>query len=247
MHLTVITGASRGLGLAVTAQLLQRGHHVLALARGPVTPAAGGSGRLEAWPVDLAEAAPVAERLMAWLAAVPRSGLASATLINNAGVVSKPAPLSALAPATVAHDLRVGLEAAALLTGAFLQATAAWGVPRKVLLVSSGLGRRGMAGSALYCTAKAGMDNLARALALEEAERGAGGARVCSLAPGIIDTDMQVQLRGADPARFSSQGVFAAMKSEGRLDSPDTAAAKVLRYLARPDFGANPVASVNDP
>jgi benzil reductase ((S)-benzoin forming) len=245
MHLTVITGASRGLGLAVTAQRLQRGHHVLALARGPVAPAAGGTGKLEAWPVDLADAAPVAERLMAWLAALPRTGLVSATLINNAGVVSSPAPLSTLAPATVAYDLRVGLEAAALLTGAFLQATAAWGVPRKVLLVSSGLGRRAMAGSATYCAAKAGMDHLARAVALEEAAT-PDGARIVSLAPGIIDTDMQLSLRSADRGLFPEGARFADFKAGGQLDSPEAAATKLLRYLDRPDFGSQPVGDVRD-
>jgi hypothetical protein len=37
------------------------------------------------------------------------------------------------------------------------------------------------------------------------------------------------------------------MKEEGRLDSPAAAAAKVLGYLAREDFGRNPVADVRDP
>ncbi len=245
MHLTVITGASRGLGLAVTHQLLQRGHHVLALARGPVAAAPDNSGRLDAWPVDLADAAPVAERLSAWLAAQSGTALTSATLINNAGVVSQPAPLSALPPATLAHDLRVGLEAAVLLTATFLQATAAWGVPRKVLLVSSGLGRRAMAGSATYCAAKAGMDHLARAVALEEAAR-PGGARIVSLAPGIIDTDMQLTLRSADRGLFPEGARFADFKAGGQLDSPALAATKLLRYLDRPDFGSQPVADVRD-
>jgi NAD(P)-dependent dehydrogenase (short-subunit alcohol dehydrogenase family) len=102
-----------------------------------------------------------------------------------------------------------------------------------------------MAGSASYCAAKAGLDHLARAVALEEAER-PGGARIVSLAPGVIDTDMQVQLRESDPALFPERERFVGLQAAGQLDSPAQAAAKVLRVLARDDFGAHPVADVRD-
>ena len=57
---------------------------------------------------------------------------------------------------------------------------------------------------------------------------------------------MQVQLRGADPGGFPDHGAFVQMKSGGHLDSPAAAAAKVLAYLRRADFGAQPVADVRD-
>jgi NAD(P)-dependent dehydrogenase (short-subunit alcohol dehydrogenase family) len=244
-HITVLTGASRGLGLALAEQLLAAGHHVLALARRETVLASTGSGTLSTWCCDLADATPVAVRLAAWLREQGGPGLASVTLINNAAAVSPPAPLSASALPELQNALRVGLEAPTLLTAAFLQATAGWAVPRKVLFISSGLGRRAMAGAASYCAAKAGLDHLARALALEEAGV-AHGARVVSLAPGVIDTDMQVQLRNADPALFPERERFAALKAGGQLDTPAQAAAKVLAVLNRADFGRQPVADVRD-
>ncbi len=71
-------------------------------------------------------------------------------------------------------------------------------------------------------------------------------ARVVSLAPGIVDTDMQVQLRGADPAAFPDREAFVQMKAAGRLDSPAVAAGKVLAYLRRADCGSQSVADVRD-
>lgn len=244
--LVILTGASRGLGRAVAGQLLARGCRMLTLSRQPaeIRPPAGSA--LEQWAVDLADAGPVAARLESWLASQDAASLASATLINNAGVISELAPLGDVASADLANAVRVGLEAPMLLTAAFLRATAAWPVPRKVMLVSSGLGRRAMPGSASYCAAKAGLDHLARAVALEEAAR-PNGARIVSLAPGVIDTDMQVQLRSADPAAFTAQARFQTMKESGGLDSGEAAAAKVLAYLDRPDFGANPIGDVRDP
>jgi benzil reductase ((S)-benzoin forming) len=139
----------------------------------------------------------------------------------------------------------VDLEAPMLLTSVFLRATEGWKIPRKVLNISSGLGRRAMASQAAYCAAKAGMDFFSRCVALEQAAL-PNGARICSLAPGVIDTDMQVQLRDADPGRFPDRGNFVGMKDKGALASPAEAAARVLAYLQRPDFGANPVADVRD-
>mgnify|MGYP001557335311 FL=1 len=132
------------------------------------------------------------------------------------------------------------------LTAAFLGATQGWAtVARKVLNISSGLGRRAMASQAAYCAAKAGMDHFTRCVALDEALK-PNGAAVCSLAPGVIDTDMQAQLRGADAMAFPDQGSFARLKANDQLSSPDEAATRVLAYLARPRFGANPVSDVRD-
>ncbi|MBK7119646.1 MAG: SDR family NAD(P)-dependent oxidoreductase [Comamonadaceae bacterium] len=247
--LTILTGASRGMGLAMARQLLQPGHTLLTLSRTPnhslSADAAAAGATLVQWSVDLADASAVAARLSAWLAAQPQGAFAAATLINNAGVIPRIGPLSEAEPDDLAHALRVGLEAPMALTAAFLHATAAWPVPRKVLNISSGLGRRAMASQAGYCAAKAGMDHFTRCLALEEALK-PDGARVCSLAPGVIDTDMQVQLRGAASTAFPDVGNFIGLKDKGLLSSPDGAAAQVLGYLDRPDFGANPVADVRD-
>jgi NAD(P)-dependent dehydrogenase (short-subunit alcohol dehydrogenase family) len=102
-----------------------------------------------------------------------------------------------------------------------------------------------MASQALYCAAKAGMDHFTRCIALEEARR-PNGAKVCSLAPGVIDTDMQVQLRGSDPGQFPDIDYFTGIKEQGVLTSPEEAARRVIAYLARDDFGSNPVGDVRD-
>ena len=240
-HLYIISGASRGLGRAMAEQLLRPGHTVLGLSR--QTPQAPAS--LEQWPCDLADPVPVAERLAVWLRAFDASRFASASLINNAAMLTEPAPLAASDLGALSKAARVGLEAPLVLTAAFLRATQTWPGLRRVLHISSGLGRRGMASSGPYCAVKAGLDNLARAQALEEAMQ-RNGAKVCSLAPGIIDTDMQVQLRGADASAFPDREAFVQMKSGGKLDSPAAAASKVVAYLQRADFGSHPVGDVRD-
>ena len=245
-HLTILTGASRGMGLAMAQQLLQAGQALVCISRREntalATQARQTGATLEQWPLDLANSGEVAARLQQWLSQAG-ARYASATLINNAGVIPAIAPLSALSAEDIAQALRVDLEAPMALTAAFLAATENWQVPRKVLNISSGLGRRPMASQAVYCAAKAGMDLYTRCVALEEALK-PHGARVCSLAPGVIDTDMQTQLRGADAAAFPDRARFEQLKRGGQLDSPEAAARKVLAFLQRADFGSEPVADV---
>ena len=245
--LTILTGASRGMGLAMAEQLIDAGHALLCISRHPalsLAERASGKGvPLEQWPQDLARGETAAARLETWLQGRSPAVLSSVTLINNAALIAKVAPLEEQSAADIVDAMRVDLEAPLLLTSAFLRATAGWQIPRRILNISSGLARRPMAASALYCAAKAGMDLYSRCVALEQAAL-PNGARICSLAPGVIDTDMQVQLRTADPAAFPERGNFVSLKEKGALTPPAEAAARVLAWLARADFGADVIADV---
>jgi NAD(P)-dependent dehydrogenase (short-subunit alcohol dehydrogenase family) len=248
-HLTIVTGSSRGLGAALVAQRLQRGHVVLGIARhrddALQRRAEEAGARLEQWTLDLADPLPAAERLQAWLAGLDGASFATSTLVNNAGALGAPALLDAVPLRALSDALRVGLEAALLLSAAFVASTRDWPGARRLLNVSSGLGRFAMAGSAAYCAAKAGMDHYTRALALEQA-RAPNPVRAESVAPGVVDTDMQAQLRHADAALFPERERFVQLHAKGQLASPEDAARKLLHRLERADFGRQPVTDVRE-
>ena len=248
-HLYVITGASRGMGLAMAEQLLQNGHYLISLSRHANAQLQASAEKkgvpLFQWQQDLSDSIAAGERLRQWLSEQPATAFNSATLINNAGVIAKIAPLSQADPSDLSMALRVGLEAPMQLASAFLNATQAWNIPLKILNISSGLGRRAMASQSAYCAAKAGMDHFTRCLSLDEALK-ANGAKVCSLAPGVIDTDMQVQLRAASAENFPDRAGFVSLKTSGALTSAAQAAARIITFLQRPDFGTDPVADIRD-
>ena len=248
-HLFILTGASRGMGLAMARQLLLPGNTVLCISRSAnetlAVQAKQTGVNLLQWTLDLALGARTSARLEQWLREQDSITFSSVTLINNAGVIPRIGPLSEADADDLSHALRVGLEAPMQLTSAFLCATQGWSCLRRVLNISSGLGRRAMASQAGYCAAKAGMDHFTRCVALEETLK-TNGAKLCSLAPGVIDTGMQEQLRAADSAAFPDQSSFVNLKTSGLLASPEEAASRILTFLARRDFGVNAVADVRD-
>jgi benzil reductase ((S)-benzoin forming) len=252
-HLTILTGASRGMGAAMAEQLLQADRLLLCISRSTnpqlATKATAAGATLEQWTLDLAQPVAAAARLQAWLQGLDGEAIESATLINNAATITHLGPLEESDATDLSSALRVGLEAPLLLTAAFLRTTLGWRARRlgecKVLNISSGLGRVAMASQASYCAVKAGLDHLSRSIALDQANA-PHPARIVSLAPGVIDTDMQTQLRAGDPARFPDHPRFVQLKASGQLDTPAAAAAKVLSFLRRADFGDKPVADVRD-
>lgn len=249
MDLYIITGASRGLGRAMAQQLMARDRTLLTIARHPDRSleevAAAADAHLTQWALDLAHDLGVAARLEAWLHQQASRKHATATLINNAGLLGRVGPVDAMEAEELAALLRVDLEAPLVLTAAFLRATRHWQAKRRVLNISSGAGRRAIAGWAAYCAAKAGIDHFTRVAAEDEKLR-QNPAYIVSLAPGVIDTDMQVTIRAADQADFPPVERFRKLKADGALGSPAQVAERILAYLDRDDFGEREIDDIRE-
>ena len=246
MRLAIVTGASRGLGLAVAEQLLDQQYQLLALSRRPSATldayAAERGATVQQWSVDVS-GADCAPRLEAWLSKRGGGAFDRAVLINNAAVLGRVGPVERMDATTLADVLRVDLEAPAMICAAFLRATRGWRAERRVVNLSSGAGRVAIAGWAAYCAAKAGLDQLSRVMALDEA-RLPNPAKIVSLAPGVIDTDMQADLRASDASEFPDLPRFMEFKASGQLAAPKDAAARLLAFLDHKDFGTSAVADV---
>ena len=233
----IVTGASRGLGLALAQGLLQAGAGVLTLARSHnaelEAQAAQAGGSLRQIQVDLADAA-AAQRCAAQLAdCLPRDAQRY-LLINNAGSVDPVRSAAGLDDAAaIGAALTLNVASVMLLSAAFLSATRGLDAQRRVVNISSGAGRNPVPGWAVYCATKAAVDRYTQVAAAENP-----GVRFASLAPGVIDTAMQVHIRDSDPADFPGLARFIDMHAGGQLAAPEAVAAKILRYVDHDDFGS---------
>jgi len=248
----IITGASSGIGEAIAAALLAPDVLLLLVSRtrnASLTRRAEAAGAgLEWFERDLADVAERdgADELMRELfAAVDSTDAPRMRLINNAGVLAPIGSAEENASGDVRRHLAVNLTAPMTLTAAFLRRTATANADKRVLLVSSGAGRKPYAGWSAYGAAKAGLDHFARCVKLEQ-EAMPYGARIASVAPGVVDTPMQAHIRETDERRFPSRERFVRLYESGGLWTPAEAAARLLRYLEHPQFGIDPVVDVRD-
>lgn len=226
MHAAIVTGVSRGLGASLAAALLGHGFTVLGIGRGPGPVPA--SGRFRLVRIDLADVARIDETIAPEFAALAATRPASVCLLNNAATAGPVGTLGTLAAGAVMGSLAVNLAAAVAIANLFCRLFADPTQPRRIINVSSGAAQTPLAGESLYCVAKAGLEMLSRALAVEQT---APTFRVISLRPGIIDTDMQQFARSQPREALPCVDMFREFHSQGRLVPPDVVAAKIVDKL----------------
>ena len=98
------------------------------------------------------------------------------------------------------------------------------------------------AGWSVYSATKAALDHHARSAALDAVPH----VRVASMAPGVIDTDMQTEIRASAPDKFPLLPQFQALKRDGLLSTPEACAQKILRYLLSDDFSNGAIVDVRE-
>jgi NAD(P)-dependent dehydrogenase (short-subunit alcohol dehydrogenase family) len=228
MNLYIVTGTTRGLGAALAQRVAaDPGNELIELARAPDAPVPGGA-RLEC---DLADARAVEHAFDRIEQRVRGKRYEKAVLVNNAGVVGPVGPLESCDGAALERNIAVNVVAPLLLMRRFLAALEGSAPILRIINISSGAGRRAIYGWSAYCTAKAALDMATRVVALEAQSR-RRPVEAVSLAPGVIDTQMQGEIRGMEPGQFMDVERFRAMQAEGKLRDAADVAADILRLEA---------------
>jgi NAD(P)-dependent dehydrogenase (short-subunit alcohol dehydrogenase family) len=238
----ILTGHTRGLGAAIAENLLSRDIAVLAVSR---------TRNIELeqrFPTALAQVEldlSQPESLARWLAAdLLRhflSGCQSVLLINNAGTLQPVGPIEDQDVFEISRAVGLNVAVPIMLASAVAVASAD-ASDRRVMHVSSGAGRRGVAGWSVYGATKAALDQHARSVMLDQTPN----LRICSLAPGVIDTDMQAEIRASALEKFPLRDNFEALKRNGDLATPGDCAERLVNYLLSEQFGQMPVADLRE-
>ncbi|WP_420225854.1 3-oxoacyl-ACP reductase FabG [Pigmentiphaga litoralis] len=222
----LVTGASRGIGKAIAAELAARGACVI----GTATSEAGAQGITEALAGQNGSRGVVLEvndaaAVDALIDALGKESGGPHILVNNAGITR-----DTLAMRMKDDDwtavIDTNLSAVFRLSRAVMRGMmkAKWG---RIVNVTSVVGASGNAGQANYAAAKAGVAGLTRALARELGSR---NITVNCVAPGFIDTDMTKSLGDTQTSALLGQIPL------GRLGRPEDIAHAVA-YLASPAAG----------
>lgn len=237
----IVTGHSRGLGEAIAERLLSHGVRVLGVARHGNPTLAERFPGLRETQLDLADGRALDEWTRSGAMGEFFAEADTPLLVNNAGVLQPIGPTATQDVSLVARAVAVNVAAAFVLTTAFVQTTSA-ARERRVLQVSSGAGRKAYAGWSIYCATKAALDHHARCVMLDRTPN----LLISSVAPGVVDTEMQAEIRASTDERFPDRPRFVAMHRDRALPSPAQTGGKLVEYLLSDLFGVEPVFDLRD-
>lgn len=226
--LLILTGHTRGLGHAILDSFLRLDDiQIVALSR---TSLEIHHPSLTEIPLDLSDL----NALESYLPRIfPKGSFDRYMLINNAGWIGEVKTIGKLNPKGIQRAMNLNLLAPMIITDAFVKAYAGFKGEKLICNISSGAAHKPLPGWGEYCSSKAGLAMFSRVANEELKEL---GFRVFSLAPGIIDTEMQAEIRKADQSDFPALDRFNKFKSEGQLTTAEEVAEKVVYLLGNPDL-----------
>ncbi|MCO6520395.1 MAG: SDR family NAD(P)-dependent oxidoreductase [Snodgrassella sp.] len=224
----IITGHNRGLGRALAEYYLTQEIRVVGLSRhGWDNP----PERLLQYVIDFADAEALATLVQSasWQNNLENKN--EVILINNAGIVEPNALAGQQDYDAIIKAIAVNITAPLLLTNAVIAAATKADI--RIAHISSGAGRHAIAGWSVYGATKAALDQHAAVVAAENHPR----VRIASIAPGVVDTNMQQNIRSANAEKFPLVHNFINLKAKNQLQSAEDTAYQVATMIAAEDYG----------
>lgn len=226
----IVVGVSTGIGRALVVELLNQGKMVVGIGRSnPLSHANFSFHQL-----DLSDALQVDSFAFPAVSE-------SFALVYNAGVLGEIAPFIEQGNSNSAHVFQVNYLASTVLTRLALKSTFC----TQIIFISSGAAKRAIASWSQYCASKAALDMFAQTLQVELFESGSD-CRVFSIAPGVVDTPMQAQIRASSADKFPQLQHFIQLYEQHELTSPYEVAKKLIYVSSNWESFSNVCFSLRD-
>lgn len=231
-QVALVTGGGRGIGAAAAELLAQAGASLVLIARSEEEIDAvakrirKAGGKAIAVPCDVSDFGQIEEVVEAALTQFGRIDI----LVNNAALVWPVEEVADSDPDEWAYNIHVNLVGPYNLARHILPVMLVQGYGR-ILNITSGAAKGGFVGMSAYSASKAGLDAFTRSLAAETANT---GVMVNGLNPGMVNTEMQGDLRSVDTEGTKlNLDLFHSAYETGKLGSP-TRSAKMIYWLVGP-------------
>lgn len=227
-----ITGTSSGIGKALAEKALEEGHTVVGMSRRHKIV----HERYKHITLDLTNY----ENYQLVNFNINKSA-DELILINNAGWLGEVKPLGEIKPQSIEKAFQINLIAPSILSKLFIAQTAPTGQLRTVLNISSGAANYPISSWSTYCASKAAINSLTRVMQLDHPD-----VKCFAVAPGIVDTEMQGEIRLLEAEHFPDKQRFVNYKNQGELSDPKEVAVKLLSLIASPPSEHDSVFSLRD-
>jgi benzil reductase ((S)-benzoin forming) len=240
-----ITGTSRGIGKAFAEHLLENpSNNVIGISRQRTIE----HPNYRHFHLDLTDANAIASFRFE-LHSAPKK----VYLINNAGELGFIKPIGKLSAETIIKNYTLNLIAPSVLTNAFIECYNTTDAEKVIVNISSGAGKNPIDGWAVYCASKAGIDMFSKVVDAEQKIRAEQplesihkGFKIFSIAPGVVNTKMQTDIRSANKEDFSRLEDFIGYKTKNQLSEPDAVSEKYIKLLSDLNSVKGVLSSIKD-
>jgi benzil reductase ((S)-benzoin forming) len=222
-NLVFITGGSSGIGAAMARGVPYSDARVINISRRALT-------GCEHYEADLSD--PAAWRGVADLFAREILGFTGerVVFVHSAGTLQPIGFSGEVSADDYARQVLLDSASPQVLGDAFLRAARETEAECHVVMISSGAAFTVFEGWSAYCAGKAAMDQWVRTAGAEQARR-ASRCRLLAVAPGIVETAMQEEIRASSSGDFPSGEMFLDFRDKGHSREPDEAAREIWSLL----------------
>jgi benzil reductase ((S)-benzoin forming) len=224
-----ITGSGKGIGKAIAELLLLKGYQVFGYSRSNSI----NHTHFSFTRIDLTDLEKIQK-----LSFPKVSG--EVLLINNAGTIGEIKPLNLKSEEAIINEYNLNIIAPTLLCKKFLES---FPTQEKIILnISSGAANKSIPSWSTYCATKAALDMLTGVIAEENHKN----LTVFSVHPGVVDTNMQSEIRNSDPKNFPLLSKFIDYYIQNELESTKIVAQKLFYIIENNTQFTENVLSIRD-
>ncbi|MGF1923308.1 MAG: SDR family NAD(P)-dependent oxidoreductase [Bacteroidia bacterium] len=223
-NILIITGGSKGIGRGIVTAYQVNGYRIFSIAR--TSADFRNNNGITQLQCDLACEVAVKDVLPHIFNQIDPMRTNKIVLVNNAGTLGEMGRVENLTSESISFAVTLNTITPLLLTSMFIRLTKNWTCERKIINISSGAAQNPYDGWSVYCATKAALDMMTKVVAAEQSQV-ENGVTILAIYPGVVDTEMQSEIRRHQKEDFSSIERFIALKESGSLTDPRIVGEKI--------------------
>jgi len=231
-----ITGTSSGIGKSLALKLMKEGHQVIGISRTCTIELSN----YEHIFLDLTDLNEVAK--FEFYTDIDNDVI----LINNAGTIGPIKPIGHQIESDIITLNNINITAPQILCNKFIHKFQPLNKQYQILNISSGAGKHPVDAWATYCASKSAIDLFSETIAQELKDRQFNNWHIFSIAPGVVDTKIQTQIRASNSKEFLVKSKFLDLKANNQLNSSKFVANQLFNVLDNPIKHAKTIFSLKD-
>lgn len=249
MEVALVTGASKGLGYDISKALIEHGIEVIGLSRSSnervqnlIT---NSKGRYSHLPINLTNVEEIEPLIKRICGRVITGRSQKLYVINNASMIEPIERLGFLDNSSIQQAVHLNLLAPMFINNLLLKELRTEDIELVIVNVTSGAAKRPIHGWNVYNATKAAINMHTKVAGLEQ-ESIKSSHKIVAFNPGIMDTDMQGTIRGAQEEAFSEINKFLSFKTNGSLRQPSEVAKALVALILNENLSNGKIYSVDE-